>query len=115
MVKNYDLIFSNQALEHVSSPFHIIQNLYNKLNKDGIMYHKFPSSFLFKKKLSRNYEPKKDCAHPLEHINIFNKKCFEKMVKKIKLKEKNVENLSFVSKIKFIKNKFLFNQIILEK
>ncbi|CAN1593502.1 BioC, biotin biosynthesis protein BioC [Candidatus Pelagibacterales bacterium] len=115
LVKNYDLIFSNQALEHVSSPFHIIQNLYNKLNKDGIMYHKFPSSFLFKKKLSRNYEPKKDCAHPLEHINIFNKKCFEKMVKKIKLKEKNVENLSFVSKIKFIKNKFLFNQIILEK
>lgn len=115
LVKNYDLIFSNQALEHVSSPFEIIKNLNNKLNKDGVMYHKFPSSFLFKKKLSKNYEPKKDCAHPLEHINIFNKKSFKKMFEKIKLKKINVENLSFVNKIKFIKNKFLFNQIILKK
>lgn len=115
LFKNYDLIFSNQALEHVSNPFQIIKNLNNNLNKDGIMYHKFPSSFLFKKKLSENYQPKKDCAHPLEHINIFNNKCFEKMIKKIKLKKKNVQNLSFLNNIKFIKNKFLFNQIILEK
>jgi hypothetical protein len=115
LVKNYDLIFSNQALEHVSSPFEIIKKLNNKLNKDGVMYHKFPSSFLFKKKLSKNYEPKKDCAHPLEHINIFNKKSFKKMFEKIKLKKINVENLSFVNKIKFIKNKILFNQIILKK
>jgi hypothetical protein len=115
LVKNYDLIFSNQALEHVSSPFEIIKNLNNKLNKNGVMYHKFPSSFLFKKKLSKNYEPKKDCAHPLEHINIFNKKSFKKMFEKIKLKKINVENLSFVNKIKFIKNKILFNQIILKK
>lgn len=115
LVKNYDLIFSNQALEHVSSPFQIIKNLYNRLNKGGVMYHKFPSSFLFKKKLSKNYKPKKDCAHPLEHINIFNKKCFEKMIKRIKLKEENVENLGFINKTKFIKNKFFFNQIILKK
>jgi 2-polyprenyl-3-methyl-5-hydroxy-6-metoxy-1,4-benzoquinol methylase len=115
LVKNYDLIFSNQALEHVSNPFQIIKNLNNNLNKDGIMYHKFPSSFLFKKKLSENYQPKKDCAHPLEHINIFNNKCFETMIKKIKLKKKNVQNLSFLNNIKFIKNKFLFNQIILKK
>lgn len=113
--KNYDLIFSNQALEHVSSPIETIKKLNNHLNKDGVMYHKFPSSFLFKRKLSKNYEPKKDCAHPLEHINIINKECFKKICNKMKLKKTKIDNLGFINQIKILKNDFLFNQIILKK
>lgn len=113
--KKYDLIFSNQVLEHISNPCETIKNLSDKLNNGGFMYHKFPSMFNFKNKLSQNYIPKKDCAHPLEHINIFSEQCFEKMCKKNQLKRTDVKNLNFINQIKYQKNKFLFNQIILKK
>jgi hypothetical protein len=91
------------------------KDLNNKLNKDGVMYHKFPSSFLFKKKISKNYEPKKDCAHPLEHINIINKECFKKICEKLKLKITKIDNLGFINQMRIQKNNFLFNQVILKK
>ena len=34
---------------------------------------------ILKKKLITKYTPGKDCAHPLEHLNIINKKSFLKM------------------------------------
>ena len=40
---------------------------------------------------------KKDCAHPLEHINIINKKCFMKMCSLINLKPANVKNLDILN------------------
>ncbi len=113
--QNYDLIFSNQALEHIPYPIKTIKELYDKLNNNGIMYHKFPSSFLFKKKLTKNYIPKKDCAHPLEHINIFNKQCFTKICKITNLQKVEIKNLKLIEKIKILKNNFFFNQVILKK
>ena len=112
---NYDVIFSNQAIEHISHPLEILSLLKKKLNINGIMFHKFPSSFLLKQQLLNNYIPKKDCAHPLEHINIFNKKCFEKMSQLLVLKKVKIQHLNFKNKVKFYKNNFLFNQIILRK
>ncbi len=113
--KKYDLIFSNQVLEHIPFPLETIKELKTKLLNGGIMYHKFPSSFLFKKKLSKKYIPQKDCAHPLEHINIFNKNCFNEMCKILGLKQINVNNLSLIDNLRLFKKNFLFNQIILKK
>ncbi len=111
----YDLIFSNQALEHINNPHDTLNELNERLVNGGIMFHKFPSTLFFKRKLSKKYIPKKDCAHPLEHINIINKKCFMKMCSLINLKPANVKNLDIVNSIKNFKNNILFNQAILKK
>ena len=82
------------------------------------MLHRFPSSIFFELKLKFIYTPKKDCAHPLEHINIFNKTCFEKIANFLNLKVINLNKmneLDLIKKIKFLKNKLLFNFIILKK
>ena len=116
--KKYDLIFSNQVLEHIPNPFQTMKDLCNKLNTNGFMYHKFPSSFNFKKKLSKNYKPQKDCAHPLEHINIYTKKSFLIMVKKLRLQIINpiyLKNISIIDKVILLKNYLLFNTAILKK
>ena len=39
----------------------------------GYILLNFPSSFGFKKKVKNNYTPNKDEAHPLEHLNLFNR------------------------------------------
>lgn len=116
--KKYDLIFSNQVLEHIPNPFQTMKSLLNKLNTNGYMYHKFPSSFNFKKKLLRNYIPKKDCAHPLEHINVYTKKSFMFMVKKLRLKIVNpiyLKNISIINTLILLKNYLFFNTVILKK
>lgn len=113
--KKYDLIFSNQVLEHIPRPNDTLAALKEKLVDDGFMFHKFPSAFLFKKKLSKNYIPKKDCAHPLEHINILNKNCFKSMCKLLNMKIIKIENLNLKNRLQMFKNDFIFNQIILKK
>ena len=113
----YDLIFSNQVLEHISNPFQTMKDLLNKLNANGFMYHKFPSSFNFKNRLSESYKPRKDCAHPLEHINIYSKKSFFVMAKKLKLQIINpiyIKNISIIDKLILLKNYLLFNTVILK-
>jgi hypothetical protein len=65
------------------------------------------SNFLFKLKLNNDYKPKADCAHPLEHINLFNKKSFEFMVKDTDLEIitfKSKINLSLIQILKDLKN-----------
>ena len=82
------------------------------------MIHKFPSSKFFQLKLYFNYVPKKDCAHPLEHINLFNKKCFIKICKKLNLnliQLNNIKNQNLRTKIKILKNNYLFNFVVLQK
>lgn len=111
----YDLIFSNQALEHISEPFETLSALKGKLNDNGVMYHKFPSTFFFKNKLFKNYTPRKDCAHPLEHINLINKNCFKKMSELLNLKKVKIKELNFKNRVKLIKDNFIFNNIILRK
>ena len=66
------------------------------------MFHRFPSSYNFKKKLSTKYIPSKDCAHPLEHLNIINKKSFLKMCE--------INNLQLCNSLKF-KNQSLFSKV----
>jgi len=114
----YDLIYSEEVLEHLPLPRGTLFQLSKHLNSDGYMIHLFPSSYMFKLKLKFNYQPKKDCAHPLEHINLFNKECFEKMLNGSDLKILNlsyINNLNLIENIKNIKNNYLFNQVILKK
>lgn len=116
--KKYDLIFSDQAIEHVSEPYVVMKKLSNLLKDGGYMLHKFPSSFLFKSKLKKNYFPKKDCAHPLEHLNIYNKQCILKMANKLNLKKINLfflKNIPFRERVSYLKNEILFSSIILKK
>ena len=113
--KKFDFIFSNQVLEHISNPLKTLNDLTDKLNENGFMFHKFPSSFFFKSKLTKNYKPKKDCAHPLEHINILNLGSFKKMCEKSNLKKGYVSHLGLIDKIKILKNDILFCHIILKK
>ena len=87
------------------------------MSKNGFMFHRFPSSYLFKNKLNRNYIPKKDCAHPLEHLNIISKKSFLKMCKFVNLEFSNelmLKNQNFITKIKMLKNDFVFNNALLK-
>jgi len=112
----FDFIYSEEVLEHISSPLETLIQLKNLLSKNGFMLHRFPSTFLFKEKLIYNYKPKKDCGHPLEHINLINKKSFLKMCKKINLNIYNpMRNQKLRSKIKILKNNFIFNNVILFK
>jgi len=114
----FDFIYSEEVLEHISSPLETLMQLKSLLSKDGFMLHRFPSTFLFKEKLIYNYKPKKDCGHPLEHINLINKKSFLKLCKKINLNIYNplrIQNQKLKSKIKMLKNSFIFNSVILLK
>ncbi|MDA7489555.1 class I SAM-dependent methyltransferase [Candidatus Pelagibacter ubique] len=116
--KKFDIIFSDQVIEHINNPYYDMLLLIKLLKKNGYMIHKFPSSFLFKNKIAKNYEVKKDCAHPLEHINIFTKKSMLILSKKLKLKIINpiyIKNIPLITKIVLIKNYFLFNTVILTK
>ena len=119
LIKNkYDIIFSDQVMEHVSEPYTIIKKLSHLLNDGGCMIHRFPTSFLFKFNLNKSYIPKKDCAHPLEHLNIYNKKCIIKIAHKLNLKKINLfflKGLPFTQKLASLKNELLFNSIILKK
>ena len=113
----FDFIYSEEVLEHVTSPIDILNQLKNLLSKNGYMFHRFPSSFLFKNKLSKKYIPRKDCAHPLEHINIINKKSFIQMSKNLQINICNplkFKNQNIFSKLKIIKNNFKFNNILLK-
>lgn len=113
----FDLIYSEEVLEHVSSPLNILNKLTTLLKTNGYMFHRFPSSYNFKKKLNSKYIPGKDCAHPLEHLNIFNKKSFLKMCKINNLKPCNYlkfKNQSLFSKIKIFKNSLIFNNILIK-
>ena len=113
----FDCIYSNQVLEHVENPLDVLNNLKKMLKKNGIMIHKVPSSFLFKKRLSKNYYAQKDCAHPLEHINIFNKNSIKKISQILQMKiihNTFSYNKSYYSLLKDIKNIFYFDRIILK-
>ena len=79
--KKFDVIYSEQTLEHLENPLATINTFTRLLKKTGIMILKFPTSINFKSKLKKNYIPLKDCAHPLEHINIITYKIFVTHIK----------------------------------
>ena len=116
--KNYDFIYSDQTFEHLNEPKKTINTLSMLLKKNGYMLLGFPSSFLFKSKLNKNYIPCKDAAQPLEHINLFNKKCLKIMIEDSSLKIihfKSVYDSSIKNILLDIKNYFIFNYVLLKK
>ncbi len=114
----YDFIYSEETFEHISHPKDTIIDLSKLLTKDGFILLRFPSSFLFKSKLNKNYVPTSDCAHPLEHINIYNKKSFVGM-----LKNTNLKSIDFKSRFIFsigvflrdLKNLIYFDSVLIKK
>ena len=116
--QKFDFIYSEETFEHIPNPRETLIKLSKILNKNGFILLRFPSSFLFKLKLSKNYKPKKDCAHPLEHINSFNKKSFISMVKNTNLEIidlKSKFNFSLKNFLKDIKNFAYFNSVLIKK
>ena len=88
------------------------------LNTSGFILLRFPSAFLFNLKLNDNYKPQKDCAHPLEHINSFNKRSFISMVKNTDLEIidlKSKFNFFLINFFKDIKNFAYFDSVLIKK
>ena len=114
----YDLIYSEETFEHISDPRDTIIRLSKLLKNDGYLLLRFPSTFLFKSNLNKKYIPTSDCAHPLEHINLFNKKSFNVM-----LEDTGLEIVDFKSKFSFsfgsflrdLKNLIYFNSALVKK
>lgn len=115
---NFDIIYADQVFEHINYPKETLKLLYDKLKKNGLIYLKFPDSKNFKKKLKKNYSPKKDCAHPLEHINLYNTKSFQKMIEDLSLVELNIYKYFDWDLKKYpriIKNLLRFNNVLFKK
>lgn len=114
----FDFIFSEQTFEHISNPKEMLLSLSKILKEEGYIFLRFPSAFLFKPKLNKSYKPNNDCAHPLEHINLFKKNSFKAMVS-----DTNLEIISLKSKFSFsikntlkdIKNLFYFDNVLIKK
>ncbi len=114
----FDFIYSEETFEHISYPKETLINLSKILKKDGFIMLRFPSSFLFKFRLNKKYEPCSDCAHPLEHINLLKKKSFEAMIFGSDLRIINFKskfNFSFRNFLKDVKNFFYFDSILIKK
>ena len=63
-------------------------------------------------------KPRKDCAHPLEHINCFNKKSFISMLKNTDLKIINYKskyNYYIINFFKDLKNFAFFDSVLIKK
>lgn len=117
-LENYDFIYSDQTIEHISDPHQIFKLFLPKLKKNGFILLNFPSSFQFKKKLNKSYIPKKDAAHPLEHINIFNRASISYLIEKYDLNLINFKsrfNPSLINFLRDIKNLFYFDNILIQK
>ena len=116
--ETFDIIYSDQTFEHLNEPKEILFSLCKKLNKGGVIFLKFPNSFNFKKKLVESYTPCKDAAHPLEHVNIFSLKSFEKMIAGLNMQIMNIDYYYQLDNLKFLrilKNFYKFEKILLKK
>ena len=114
----YDLIYSDQTFEHISDPRETLELLNGSLNFGGYILLNFPSSFGFKKKIKNDYTPNKDEAHPLEHLNLFNRSSMNCLIKNTNLKLINFRSLNSL-KLRYIykdiKNLIYFDSVLLEK
>lgn len=117
-INQYDFIYSDQTLEHISDPHQIFKEFLPNLKKGGFILLNFPTSFLFKYQLTKNYIPHKDAGHPLEHINTFNRKSFNYLIKRYDLNMINFKskfNPSLKNLLKDLKNFFYFDNILIKK
>tara|TARA_B100000787_G_C16194393_1_gene299693 strand:- start:1016 stop:1870 length:855 start_codon:yes stop_codon:yes gene_type:complete len=113
--KKYDLIYSDQTFEHINDPMETLKLLDESLNSGGYILLNFPSSFRFKSKVKKNYVPKKDEAHPLEHLNLFNRSSVNHLIKETNLKLINFKSFNLRSFYKDIKNLIYFDTVLLKK
>ena len=114
----YDLIYSDQTFEHINNPKETLELLNSSLNIGGYIILNFPSSFGFKNKINRSYIPCKDEAHPLEHLNLFNRSSIMSLIKETNLKLINFrsfKNFKLRSFYKDIKNLICFDSVLLKK
>ena len=116
--EKYDLIYSDQTFEHINNPKETLDLLNRSLNTNGYIYLNFPSSFGFKKKVRKNYTPKKDEAHPLEHLNLYNRSSMKFLIKDtnleiINFRSLNTFNLRYL--YKDIKNLIYFDSVLLKR
>lgn len=118
ITKKFDFIYTEETFEHIPKPKNTLMLLSELLKNDGFLLVRFPSNFLFKFKLKKTYKPKNDCAHPLEHINLFKRSSFREMVKETNLKIidfKSIFNFSIKNVLKDFKNLLYFDSILLKK
>ena len=114
----YDLIYSDQTFEHISDPKETLELLNGSLNPGGYILLNFPSTFGFKRKVKNNYTPNKDEAHPLEHLNLFNRSSINCLIKNTNLKLINFRSLNSLKlrdMYKDIKNLIYFDSVLLKK
>ena len=114
----YDFIYSDQTIEHISDPHQIFKQFLPNLKVGGYILLKFPSSLGFKKNLNKNYIPKKDAAHPLEHINIYNRSSLNFLIKKYNLSLINIKSKfhpTIKNFFKDIRTFFYFDNILIKK
>ena len=114
----YDLIYSDQTFEHIHNPKETLDLLETSLNSGGYILLNFPSSFGFKNKVNKSYTPCKDEAHPLEHLNLFNRSSMKCLIKKTNLRLINFKSFKYF-KLKYlykdIKNLIYFDSVLLKK
>ena len=116
--KKFDFIYSEETFEHINDAKETLLILSKILNDDGFILLRFPSNFLFKLKLNKKYVPRADCAHPLEHINLFKLKSFKEMIKDMDLEVislKSKYNFSIKNILKDFKNIFYFDSVLIKK
>ncbi len=114
----YDFIYSDQTFEHIGDPKETLELLNSSLNLGGYILLNFPSSFGFKRKIKNNYTPNKDEAHPLEHLNLFNRSSMNYLIRNTKLKLINFRSLNSLRPryiYKDIKNLIYFDSVLLKK
>ncbi len=116
--KKFDFIYSEQTFEHISNPQETLISLSKLLNDKGFILLRFPSNFLFKFKLNNKYNPSTDCAHPLEHINLFKKDSFKEMIKDTNLQIVDIKskyNFSLKNILLDLKNYLYFDSVLIKK
>jgi 2-polyprenyl-3-methyl-5-hydroxy-6-metoxy-1,4-benzoquinol methylase len=87
----FDFVILDQVLEHYVYPQNLLNEIYSKLNKNGIFYLSVPNSFKFHKKIRLSNKVfdvdifeniwRKANMGPFSHINFFNSNSLKILVK----------------------------------
>lgn len=96
----FDYINTDQVFEHLSDPLYAITKLSKALKINGIIKIFVPNTNRdYLAKLTRNWVPRKDSFHPLEHINCFNRKSLNTLAKNCSLKPVELSNPALFKKL----------------
>ena len=77
--ERFDYIYSNQVIEHISEPGDTLKRLKRLLRPGGVIHLQVPDEPGIEKRLKHpDWRAGKDALQPLEHINCFNRRSFER-------------------------------------